>query len=87
MPRPTPAVFWPRGVCAEFAVPTGAAALQFSMRDPRIGSTIIGVSRPERVAETLGWAELEIPDELWPALSELGVASGDPEATREYKSG
>ena len=34
-------------VCAEHGVPPGAAALQFSLRDPRITSTICGVSKPE----------------------------------------
>ena len=37
-------------ICARHDVPVGAAALQFSMRDARINSTICGVSRPERVA-------------------------------------
>ena len=37
-------------ICARHNVPPGAAALQFSMRDPRIASTICGVSKPERVA-------------------------------------
>ena len=32
--------------CAEHGLAPGAAALQFSMRDPRIASTIIGVSKP-----------------------------------------
>jgi D-threo-aldose 1-dehydrogenase len=69
-------------VCAAFGIPTGAAALQFSMRDSRIDSTIVGVSRPERVAETLSWAELEIPEAAWSALSELQYATSDPEADR-----
>ena len=36
-------------VCASHSVAPGAAALQFSMRDPRIACTICGVTRPERV--------------------------------------
>lgn len=71
--------------CAEHGVPTGAAALQFSLRDPRIESTIVGVSRPERVAETIAWAELDIPEDLWTALADLDYSTADPEATREYK--
>src|SRR3954470_9276871 len=46
--------------CAKHGVPPGAAALQFSLRDPRITSTICGVSKPERVRETLQWAEWKI---------------------------
>ena len=66
-------------------VPLGAAALQFSMRDPRIASTICGVSRPERVAETLEWADWPIPPRPWDELLALPFATDDPEATRDYK--
>jgi D-threo-aldose 1-dehydrogenase len=54
--------------CAEHGVPIAAAALQFSLRDPRITSTIIGISRPERVDETVHLASLPVPPELWDAL-------------------
>jgi len=60
-------------ICAETGIPLGAAALQFSTRDPRIHSTIVGVSRPERLAEIEAWAAWEIPGEVWEALE---VASG-----------
>jgi D-threo-aldose 1-dehydrogenase len=42
-----------RDACREFDVPPAAAALQFSLKDPRIVSTIVGMSRPERVKQTL----------------------------------
>lgn len=74
-------------VCTRHNVAPGAAALQFSMRDPRIASTICGVSRPERVAETLEWASAPIPDEAWAELLALSFSTDDPEATREYKLG
>jgi D-threo-aldose 1-dehydrogenase len=74
-------------VCAKHGVPAGAAALQFSMRDPRIASTICGVSRPERVTQTLKWASWPIPDALWTELAALPFATDDPEATRDYKLG
>ena len=35
--------------CARHDVPLAAAAVQFSTRDPRIVSTVVGVSQPERV--------------------------------------
>ena len=38
-----------KAACARHDVPLAAAALQFSLRDPRIVSMIAGVSRPERV--------------------------------------
>ena len=51
--------------CREFDVPLAAAALQFSIKDPRIISTIVGMSRPERVEQTLELAAHTVPDELW----------------------
>jgi D-threo-aldose 1-dehydrogenase len=51
--------------CVASGVPLPAAALRFSMRDPRITSTIIGISRPERVDECLSHVTWDIPDELW----------------------
>ena len=74
-------------VCAKHGVPPGAAALQFSMRDPRITSTICGVSKPERVKETIAWAEWKIPEALWDELKSLPFATDDPEATRVYSAG
>lgn len=71
-------------ICAKHGVPTGPVALQFSMRDPRITSTICGVSKPERVAQTLQWASHPIPRALWDEIEALPVSTDDPEATRVY---
>lgn len=68
-------------------VATGAAALQFSLRDARITSTIVGVSKPERVAETLEWAAADLPSDLREALAMLPADMSDPEAHRDYKPG
>jgi D-threo-aldose 1-dehydrogenase len=57
--------------CARHGVPLAAAALQFSLRDPRIASTVVGFSRPERVDECVTHAGTAIPDELWPELEAL----------------
>jgi D-threo-aldose 1-dehydrogenase len=65
-------------VCEEYSVPLAAAALQFSLRDPRITSTIVGVTRPERIQETLALASLPIPAEAWPRLEALAIP-GDPQ--------
>jgi D-threo-aldose 1-dehydrogenase len=59
--------------CAAHDVPLAAAALQFSIRDPRITSTIAGISRPERVDETVRLASWDIPDELWQVLERLAA--------------
>lgn len=74
-------------VCARHGVAVGAAALQFSMRDPRITSTIVGVTKPERVAETLAWAAAQIPAELRREIETFPFSTDDPEAKRDYKLG
>ena len=74
-------------ICAKYNIPPGAAALQFSMRDPRIASTICGVTKPGRVHQTLEWAAWRIPNEAWDELLALPYSRDDPEATREYKLG
>ena len=71
-------------ICAKRGIPLGAAALQFSMRDPRIASTVVGVSKPERVQQTIEWAQWPIPEDAWAELDALPYATDDPEATREY---
>jgi len=52
-------------LCAEAAVPLAAAAVQFSVRDPRIATTVLGISRPSRIAESVAMVELDIPDGLF----------------------
>jgi D-threo-aldose 1-dehydrogenase len=73
--------------CARHGIPPGAAALQFSMRDERVTSTICGISKPERIRQTLDWARYPIPQEVWDELMALPSESGDPEATRVYRPG
>jgi D-threo-aldose 1-dehydrogenase len=58
--------------CEEFGVPLAAAALQFSMRDPRVASTIVGMTRPERVEQTLELSAEPVPEELWERLDRPG---------------
>jgi D-threo-aldose 1-dehydrogenase len=55
-------------VCQRRGVPLAAAALQFSLRDPRITSTIVGMTKPERIAQTLELARVAVPDDIWPEL-------------------
>lgn len=56
-------------LCNRYHVPLAAAALQFSLRDPRITSTIVGISRPERLDETILLARYPLPAELWAELT------------------
>jgi len=67
-------------VCSRHGIPVGAAALQFSMSDPRVTSTICGVTKPERVRQTLEWASWPISQEAWAELRALPFSIDDPEA-------
>ncbi len=71
-------------MCSQHSVPVGAAALQFSMRSDIVTSTICGVSTPERVKQTIEWANWPIPDALCNELNALSFDSDDPEAKRVY---
>jgi D-threo-aldose 1-dehydrogenase len=71
-------------ICAKYDIAPGAAALQFSLRDPRVLSTVIGISKPERIAQTIAWANQPIPQVAWDELLALPFETGDPEATRQY---
>ena len=65
-----------RDACREFDVPLAAAALRFSLKDPRIVSTIVGTSRPERVKQTLDLATHPIPAELWERIGAVAPPNG-----------
>lgn len=64
-------------ICNEYGVPISAAALQFSLRDPRLTSTVVGISQPQRVAETLQDAQTPISDEMWERLDAVGYETQD----------
>ncbi|WP_425071277.1 aldo/keto reductase [Sagittula sp. S175] len=74
-------------ICVRHGIAPGAAALGFSLRDPRVTSTIIGVSKPERVQQTLDWAATKIPAHVWDELDALPFDTTDPEANRDYRPG
>ena len=60
-----------RAACEGHNVPLAAAALQFSTRDPRVHSTIVGMTAPERIRQTIDLLDVAIPDELWEELRRL----------------
>jgi D-threo-aldose 1-dehydrogenase len=67
-------------ICARHGIPPGAAALQFSMRDRRITSTVVGVGKPDRVAETLDWANWPIGEDVWAELATVPYGTDNPQA-------
>ena len=74
-------------ICSRHGVAPGALALQFSMRYQRITSTIVGVTKPDRITQTLDWAQEDIPEACWQEIAQLPYANEDPEADRVYKPG
>lgn len=60
-----------RQVCTAHGTDLRTAALQFSLRDPRFATTVVGMSRPSRIAATVEAAAQELPDGLWDELAEL----------------
>ncbi len=58
-------------LCQRHQVPLAAVALQFSQCDPRINSTIVGISKPERLAQTITLARTPVPDTLWQEIAAL----------------
>ena len=71
-----------QAICDRHGVPLAATALQFSTHDPRITNTIVGMSSPERIRQTIELASLEIPSTVWEEIDALPPFGGDPEAGR-----
>jgi D-threo-aldose 1-dehydrogenase len=69
-------------ICERYGVPLAAVALQFSTRDPRITSTIVGMSKPERIAHTIDLLMVDIPDACWEEILALPFDGDDPEKDR-----
>jgi D-threo-aldose 1-dehydrogenase len=68
-----------------YGVSLAAAALQFSMRDPLVDVTIVGMSKPERIQQTIDLARHPIPEAMWDELAALPTFDDDPEVNRWKK--
>jgi D-threo-aldose 1-dehydrogenase len=72
--------------CERHGISLRVAALHFSLRDPRIHSTIIGMTRPERVQQAVDDALTPVPDALWdeltPMIAEYNATHGPFQDTR-----
>jgi D-threo-aldose 1-dehydrogenase len=62
-----------RGLCGDWGVSLPAAALHFSLRNPLIHSTAVGVSSLERLAALEVLAATSVPDALFDAVEALGT--------------
>lgn len=58
-------------VADEYEVDLATIALQESIRDPRVTSTIVGLSKPERVRSTVAAAQRDLPEELFDRIHAL----------------
>lgn len=52
-------------LCGRWGTRLRTAALQFSLRDPRFATTVVGLSRPERLEGVLADAAAELPEAFW----------------------
>jgi len=57
-----------RGKCG---IDLATAALQFSLRDPRVDATVVGITREPRIASLIASAGVDIPDAVWDELERL----------------
>lgn len=67
-----------RTLCAEWGVEPAAAALHFSLREPRIHTTVVGINSVERLAELEKHQHAVIDVEFWGALDALGTPPAPP---------
>jgi len=72
-------------ICQRHGVSLRVAALHFSLRDPRIHSTIVGMTRPERVPQAVADALTPVPDALWDELTPLIAAYNEAHGAFEDK--
>jgi D-threo-aldose 1-dehydrogenase len=69
-----------QGLAADWNIELAAAAVQFSLGDPRIHSTVVGMSSIARLESLPGLASAEIPDGFWDAFHALGTPPASPAA-------
>ena len=67
-----------RTLCTEFDVSVAAAALAFSLREPRIHTTVVGIYSRQRLDELPGLIATAIPADFWTALDALGPPPPSP---------
>jgi D-threo-aldose 1-dehydrogenase len=69
-----------QGLAAEWGIELAAAAVQFSMGDPRIHSTVVGMSSIARLNSLPGLMSAAIPEGFWEAFRALGTPPPSPAA-------
>ncbi|TDC68634.1 aldo/keto reductase [Streptomyces hainanensis] len=62
-----------RLTCQAHGVDLPVAALHFSLRNPLVHSTVVGVNASRRIADLERMRTTSVPEALWTALAELGT--------------
>lgn len=60
-----------RDVCRAWGTDLATAAIRFSTRDPRLSSTIVGISKLGRIESTISAATAQLPEDFWAELESL----------------
>ena len=66
-----------QAVCARYDVPLAAAALQFPLAHPAVGSVLVGVRSADEIKENVAHFTRTIPDDLWRELRSEGLIPED----------
>ena len=61
-------------LCRQHGITLPAAALHFSLRNPLIHSTVVGVGSAERIEQLERLRTTSVPEDFWSALEGLGPA-------------
>ncbi|TYB56238.1 aldo/keto reductase [Nonomuraea sp. PA05] len=67
-----------RELCDRHGVALPAAALHFSLREPRVHSTVVGITSVERLEGLDALVDAVIPDGFWAELESLGAPPPSP---------
>lgn len=65
-------------LCEEAGITTAEAALQFSLAEPRIHSTVVGIYSTERLTQLPNLLAAAVPDGFWDAVEALGTPPASP---------
>jgi D-threo-aldose 1-dehydrogenase len=67
-----------RELCERWEIALPAAALHFSLREPRVHSTVVGITSVERLEALDALVDAVIPDGFWEELRALGAPPPSP---------
>lgn len=65
------AAFALESLCREWETDLATAALQFSLRDPRIHMSVVGISKSQRLSALSRSIATELPEEFWASVEAL----------------